>query len=1108
MTCTSYTGAATGSGSLAYARYLIKSALKQENERAALYYAGVKVEGRDYPETAVQIRADASPAMAKRLGIDTTRQLTLTEMANLMNNKRADGHAIEGKKKHSEHQSVASVFGLDKTELPTVVAIENVLSGKRADGEAPRANAGNGAPLPEMRIESSLRAFKAAIGVRGDRNATPEEIARVAEGKIDVADFLRQINATAPAVGYEDLTFSADKSVSICYALAPTAAERAIILAAVHGATDDAMAYAETVLGIGRRGAGGQGEAEKGEIFWIAVQHYTSRPAVDFVRLDADGQEFTDIREVPMAKSDPNLHQHRIIPSSVLTKSGRVGSLDLSRLKGEQKVMGAVFHAALATRLEKAGIRTETGPSGEARISGIPDWVRKFHSRRSTQGERSAREMAAAKGQSWDSLDGEQKAALVSECVAKERQAKKDEPRRPNDEGPAEIPIWRRDAKEAGYRHRSVLRPGAARRTLTHEQRIQIAREASLPLLEKAYETRAVLSGGEVREIAARGLIVSGIGQRPADDIEAVCKTYREQGVKVRGEWTHLEWGIDYGENGKKQTVVTTGHTLEQETRLTRLVQSAAADKTGALTPEQIDRAAERFLARHPKIDRNGAQWQAQLAMAHEIGEGGRFSFSIGVAGSGKSSSVVAVLIDAWHAEGKTVYGMTVPWKASTALRDAGADQSLAIAAFLSRVEKGKIKIDANTVIVADEVSMVGVTQQLALAEVAKRFGARLAEIGDPRQCQAVETPAIDLIARAIGDENIPKLLTSIRQQTERGREVAAMFRDGRAAEGLSAMQDDGRMHLVAGNTEQVFRHTTALWREMTDANKADPDYSLIVMTPTNEQARSVGAALRQDRRAAGEIGRAETTVRARDPNSKETFDLALSVGDKIRTFTRTYDADVGPKKRLSNNGDVVEIKENSARRATRAECGRRRGQGALGTTAAMARSEERPGAHHIWIRHHGGHSSVANRDCRHIRDAGRFQAGDRLQGLYRAVASCGRRAPCHFGQLRAKGHRSQTDARGGSAPDKTGCDSKRRGQLEPFPGEITGDRNPAAGCRHPSWDGRTTAPQCRDAGTDGRHERGPTPATGPRAGSGIPRDPTARHGCGSPRSASHCWPW
>ena len=111
----------------------------------------------------------------------------------------------------------------------------------------------------------------------------------------------------------------------------------------------------------------------------------------------------------------------------------------------------------------------------------------------------------------------------------------------------------------------------------------------------------------------------------------------------------------------------------------------------------------------------------------------------------------------------------------------------------------GQSTLDSNSVILADEVSMIGVRQQLALTRLARETGAQLVEIGDPRQCQAVETPAIDLLAKAIGDEAIPKLLTSIRQQTARGREVAAMFRDGRAVEAVAAMREDDQVHLVAG---------------------------------------------------------------------------------------------------------------------------------------------------------------------------------------------------------------------------------------------------------------------------------------------------------------------
>ena len=855
--------------------------------------------------TVAELRPDLSSAFAARLGIaDRSRPLTTAEIANLMNNQRADGGDIEGRKKHTAHRPVAEVFGLDPKALPSAEAIENVLASLRADGGAPRIATGNGEPLPAKVVESSLRKFKAAIGVPADRDVTADQIARVTTGQIDVAGYLKQINATTPPVAFVDLTFSADKSVSLSFALAPTEVERAIWLSIVRDATADAMAYAEERLGVARRGAGGSGEAERAELAWIGFQHYTSRPAVEVVRRDAEGREFTDPREVPVATADPNLHQHVVALSSVLTDGGHVGSLDLNRLKGEVKVMGAVFHAAIATRARRFGVDIALGPSGEARVTGVPDWVRTFFSRRTSQGEEAARRYAKERGQDWDTLSGDERVDLMQRGTAATRRDKM------TDAGRSDFAVWRENAEAAGYRHRSVLRPHEIKPVLANEQRVELARAAALPLLSEAFQKRAVLTGDDVREIAARGLVVAGLGDRPADDIAAVTQTFRERGVMIAGKWTHLVWGMEPGERGRPQTVVTTGHTIEQERELVALVHEAAADKSAALTPAQVDRAADRFLACNPQIDPNGVQWKAQREMAHRIGEGGRFSLSVGVAGSGKTSSVVATLVNAWHAEGRTVFGMTVPWKASDPLRDAGVDQAVAIEAFIRRVEAGQHKLDRNTVILADEVSMIGVRQQLALARLARETGAQLVEIGDPRQCQAVETPAIDLLAKAIGDEAIPKLLTSIRQQTARGREVAAMFRDGRAVEAVSAMREDGQVHLVAGGVAPVIQRTTDLWRRLTDANAANPDYSLLVMTPTNAQAREVGMAIRANRRGAGEIAPEDGAVlKAMDPNSQETFDLPVAVGDKLRMFARTYDAETpGARKSLSANGDVVEV--------------------------------------------------------------------------------------------------------------------------------------------------------------------------------------------------------
>ena len=333
-------------------------------------------------------------------------------------------------------------------------------------------------------------------------------------------------------------------------------------------------------------------------------------------------------------------------------------------------------------------------------------------------------------------------------------------------------------------------------------------------------------------------------------------------------------------------------------------------DKSAALSPAAIDRAVERFLAKRPKIDRDGAQWKAQREMIERIGTGGRASLSIGIAGSGKTSSVVATLVDAWHQDGRTVYGMTVPWKSSAALRDAGVDQAVAIDAFLKRVETGKIKVDRNTVIVADEVSQIGVRHQVALLTLAAETGAQLVEIGDPRQTQAISSPAIVLMAKAIGDDNIPKYLTTIRQQYERDREVATMFRNGQAADAVKALEEDGRFHLVAGGREATVARTAKLWRTMTEANQAEPDYSVLVMTDTNAHALEIGRAIRAIRREAGELGRDEVTQRALDPNSGETFDLPVAVGDRLRLFTRVYDAEAGRRRYLGSNGDVVEVRQ------------------------------------------------------------------------------------------------------------------------------------------------------------------------------------------------------
>jgi hypothetical protein len=356
---------ATPSAGKAMAEYYLAGTLKIEQTRAAEYYTGAEAREERAADfwgdaireghlaaggTVAELRPDLLPAFAARLGIaNPDRPLTQAGIANLLNATRLDGSAIIGRKQHSATCSVAEVFALDPKQPASAEAIRNVLACRRVDGGMPQTAAGKA--LPAAIIEGARKRFEAALGVPTHREATADEITQLENGRlatgrlIDMADYRRQIHATRPPVGFVDMTFSADKSLSVAWALAPTEAERSALVDIHRRAVADTMAYAETHLGVARRGQGGGDGIEAGEFGWISFQHYTARPAVDIERRDREGRAYTDIREVPLQTADPQLHTHVTVFNSVLTDSGHIGAIDLDRLAGRVKELGAVYHA-------------------------------------------------------------------------------------------------------------------------------------------------------------------------------------------------------------------------------------------------------------------------------------------------------------------------------------------------------------------------------------------------------------------------------------------------------------------------------------------------------------------------------------------------------------------------------------------------------------------------------------------------------------------------------------------------------------------------------------------------------------------------------------------
>jgi TrwC relaxase/AAA domain len=890
------TGAAGApSAARAMADHLLEQTLPQaQAELAAYYQRGVAPSDPTQGVAVAEPRRDMDPRVAALLGIDPNRAPEADAIAQLLAGNRADGMPIPGKQVQRASESLAELLGLEPATLPRREQITHILDGQRADGSV----------LPDDQAAAIRARFLALYGFHARREPTAEERDHLLAGQRadgsapGRAALLEGLSATRSRIGYVDLCWSVDKTVSLAWAFAPTAAERAIIAQAHHDAVDAAMRHVESEIGRARKGKAGREGFEPGRIGWVRFDHYASRPTVEVPRRDAaTGEAYTELVTLKVA-GDPQLHTHVAVPNAVLTESGRVGGLDLQRLEGRVHEWGALYQAHLATNLRRHGIDVVLdAATGAARITAIPDSVRAAFSKRTMNGTESARAYAAGLGLDWDTLDAERRIGLAKRGVQGDpRQAKQDDL--------SDWAAWRREAAALGWRHESVLRPEPIPLP-AREARLEQAYETALGLLDRDLQHRAVTDASVARAAAARGLIASGV--ESAAEIDDVVRTFVRRGVRQDGQAVGLVWGQTADAQGRERVKLTTTLHVERETEFLALAREAAADRSSALGSGSIAAA----VGRSGRDFSETAHGRAQRDLIDRLGQGGRLAVAIGVAGSGKST-VLAPLVDAWQREGRRVYGAALAWRQSDDLAGAGiaeADRA-AFSVYLARVAKGHLRLDRNSVVVVDELGLLGTRQALALLQVQAASGCQVVAVGDPKQCQAIEAgPVIELLRRAVGAEAVPELLTTVRQQSARERETSLLFREGQAAEALALKRADGTAQLVPGGYREAVAHVASLWAARRAANAHDPDYTLTVSAPSNADARAIGAAIREHRRAAGEVKPDQVVVDACD-QSGVAFALSLAVGDRVRLFARTNAAYPDHSRGIiGNNGSVLEVR-------------------------------------------------------------------------------------------------------------------------------------------------------------------------------------------------------
>ncbi|KQP40336.1 MobF family relaxase [Methylobacterium sp. Leaf106] len=729
---------------------------------------------------------------------------------------------------------LARVLGLDPEAPLDLAAVANLLSGHRADGR----------PIPGKQLQAGER------------------------------------------VTFIDLCFSADKSVSIAWALAPTEAERAVIALAVQNAVQTTMADAVAPqIGRARRGKAGRGGSEAGAIAWLAFDHWTSRPT-------------------PGAVGDAQLHIHCPTMNLVLTPDGRVGGLDLQRLQGRVHELGAIFQAHLAQNLRRAGIAVALDPKhGSARITAIPEDVRAAFAKRTVIGTAAAYAQAEKLGLDWNELDEPARVAMLKQGVQGDpRAAKRDDL--------GDRVSWQAEAAALGYKHSSVLDTEPARPPLTRTQRLDNAYAVTLDLLEPQLDNNAVLPESRVRLAAARALIATGIDV--PSDVASVLNLIHTRGVRQEGRRVMLLPGApdpDLDGSGWQRAArkYTSGLHVEREAELMELVREAAAETHGRLGTDAISAAVARS-GRDFVATEHG---RSQRAAMNTLGTGGAFTAVIGVAGSGKTT-LLQPLVDAYGTAGVRVYGTASGWKQTLALAETGIpkERCLALAKLLAQAERGKLDLGQETVIVIDELGQIGTRDLLRLMQLRASHGRfRVLAVGDPRQCASVAAgPVIELLQQALGVEAIPEIHSTVRQREQLERETTGLFREGRAAEALARKRADGTAQLVPGGPEAVAEALAELWWERHVLHAGDPRYSLSVSAPTNVDALMVAGAIRNRRRTAGQLSGPDWVIQAID-NAGREFKLTLAVGDRVRLYARTAARSAsGQTLEIGVNGSVLTV--------------------------------------------------------------------------------------------------------------------------------------------------------------------------------------------------------
>jgi conjugative relaxase-like TrwC/TraI family protein len=650
--------------------------------------------------------------------------------------------------------------------------------------------------------------------------------------------WLRAAGAGGGRGGGIDLTFSAPKSVSAVWALGDPS-QRREIEAAHAAAVGDAIAHlTESVPTLRRSYDNVVVEEQAVDLVAVEYRHTTARGVME--------------GDAP----DPQLHSH-VVVTSAIRDDGRIVAVASRPIFRAARELGAYYRSALAHELTERGYVIERATGKEGRyfeIAGVPRGLLDAFSARSREVARAAERFRAKWGRAPER--GELRQLKLENRKAKVLVTRGDLQR-----------AWNETAVRFDYAaaepHLSPWQAGVMEVELPLEDRVE-QRLTERAATFQASELRAVLLEQSVGELAPR---------------EALA---RARTMVAERRILPLEGGLF-------TTLAVRAREQAIERRFGELSASAGRDVGDHARELAGDRIAERI----------GARLCDEQAHALGIITGAeRGAIRVGPAGTGK-----CVVIDAAaHAEqltGHDTLGIAVSGSTAQRLGEdspALAGHTLTLDALVSRVNRGRLRVDEHTTIYFDEAGMADTDRLDRLTEVVAGTGSKLVAIGDGAQLPSIGAGGMfDRLAEIAPSARLSNVLRTLDLAEQR---AWADLRAGRSDRAMAHYLSQGRLHM-ADTRDEAFEHAVRNWATLTETEPIEQ--IALISDASNQEIHRLNARAQHYRSQRGELGELEVQVPG--------VHYGIRAGDRVAMIDQHHQPGV---ERIENGerGQVLDIND------------------------------------------------------------------------------------------------------------------------------------------------------------------------------------------------------